>query len=47
MVGAHRSIVSKLPKGHWLLRLCFEPAQRLGYPSFMPQITDGVGYTAL
>lgn len=46
MVGAHRDIVSKLPKGHWLFRLCFEPAQRLGYPPFMPRIADCLGCTA-
>ena len=47
MVRAHRGIASKLPKGHWLFRLCFDPAKGLRHPTFMPQMADCLACTAL
>src|SRR5215471_8912034 len=47
MVRAHRGIASKLPKGHWLFRLCFDPPKHLSHPTFMPQIVDCLACTAL
>ena len=47
MVRAHRGIARKLPKGHWLFRLCFDPAKGLSHPTFMPQIADCLACTAL
>jgi hypothetical protein len=45
MVRAHRGIASKLPKGHWLFRLCFDPAKSFSHPTFMPQIADCLACT--
>ena len=51
MVRAHRGIASKLPKAHWLFRLCFDPANGLSHPTFMPtfmpQIADRFACIAL
>jgi hypothetical protein len=47
MVRAHRRIASQLPKGHWLFRLCFDPAKGLSHPTFLPRIADCLACTAL
>ena len=47
MVRAHRRIASKLPKGHWLFRLCFDPAKGLSHSTFLPQIADCLACTVL
>ena len=47
MVRAHRAIVSKLPKGHRLFRLCFDPAKDFSHPTFIPQIADCLACPAL
>ena len=47
MVRAHRGIASKLPKGHGLFWLCFDPAKDFSHPTCMPQIADWLTCTAL
>ena len=47
MVRAHRGIVSKLPEGQWLFRLCLDPANGLSHPTVLPRIADCLACTAL